>query len=243
VAAADERGRTGQAGEAAYGRLRGDIVLGRLAPGRKLGLDGLRGIYGAAIGTLREALNRLASEGLVEAEGQRGFRVAPVSVADFREIAQLRLLLETEAMGQCFARGDLDWEGLVVGAHHRLAVLERRLLAGEPADTAQWKRYDRAFHESLVAACGSTALLEAHAAAHDRYLRYQMVGVAFRGATAAGQHAALLDCALRRDATRAAAILDAHVAGCIEHVAATGSLNAFSPRRAPSAPETGRRRA
>lgn len=236
-------GRAAEAGEAAYGRLRADIVLGRLAPGRKLGLEGLRGIYAAAIGTLREALNRLASEGLVEAEGQRGFRVAPVSVADFREIAQLRLLLETHAMAQSFAQGDLDWEGLVVGAHHRLAVLERRLLAGEPADTAQWKHYDRAFHESLIAACGSTALLEAHAAVHDRYLRYQMVGVAFRGATAAEQHAALLDCALRRDAAQAATILAAHVEGCIEHVAATGSLNAFAPRRATIAPEATRRRA
>lgn len=240
---AGEPGRTVEAGEAAYRRLRADVVLGRLAPGRKLGLDGLRAIYGAAIGTLREALNRLASEGLVEAEGQRGFRVAPVSIEDFREIAQLRLLLETHAMEHSFARGDLDWEGDVVGAHHRLAVLERRLLAGEAADAAQWKRYDRAFHESLIAACGSTALLEAHAAVHDRYLRYQMVGVAFRGATAAEQHAALLDCALRRDAARAATILEAHVEGCIRHVAATGSLAAFAPRRAAPPPEAGRRRA
>jgi DNA-binding GntR family transcriptional regulator len=240
---AAEPGRRMEAGEAAYRRLRADVVLGRLAPGRKLGLDGLRGIYGAAIGTLREALNRLASEGFVEAEGQRGFRVAAVSVADFREIAQLRLLLESHAMALAFERGDLDWEGLVVGAHHKLAVLERRLLAGEPADTAQWKHYDRAFHEALIAACGSAALLEAHAAVHDRYLRYQMVGVSFRGATAAEQHAALLDCALRRDAARAGAILEAHVEGCVAHVAATGSLNAFASRRAAPPAEAGRRRA
>lgn len=230
------------AGEAAYRRLRGDIVFGRLAPGRKLGLEGLRGIYGAAVGTLREALNRLASEGLVEAEGQRGFRVAPVSIADFREIAQLRLLLETHAMALAFAAGGLDWEGEVVGAHHRLAVLERRLLAGEPADQAQWKLYDRAFHLALIAACGSAALLETHAAVHDRYLRYQMVGVSFRGAAVAGQHAALLDCALKRDATRAAALLEAHVEGCIAHVAQSGALAAFAPRRRAAPPDAPRRR-
>lgn len=229
-------------GEAAYRRLRADIVHGRLAPGRKLGLEGLRGIYGAAIGTLREALNRLASEGLVEAEGQRGFRVAAVSVADFREIAQLRLLLESHAMGLSFAAGGLDWEGEVVGAHHRLAVLERRLLAGEAADSAQWKLYDRAFHMALIAACGSTALREAHAAVHDLYLRYQMVAVSFRGAAAARQHAALLDCALRRDAASAGAVLAEHVEGCIDHVARGGALGAFLPRRvAPPVPA--RRRA
>jgi DNA-binding GntR family transcriptional regulator len=237
-----EAGGPETAGETAYRRLRGDVVLGRLAPGGKLGLDGLRGIYGVAIGTLREALNRLTSEGLVIAEGQRGFRVAPVSIADFREIAQLRLLLETHAMEASFAAGDLDWEGAVVGAHHKLAVLERRLLAGGPADTALWKHLDRGFHEALIAACGSTALLEAHAAVHDRYLRYQMVGVSFRGATAAEQHVALRDCALRRDAVQAAAVLAAHVEGCIEHVALTGSLNAFAPRRRGNAPSGQMRR-
>ena len=35
--------------------------------------------YGASVSTLREALNRLCSEGLVIAEGQRGFEVAPIS--------------------------------------------------------------------------------------------------------------------------------------------------------------------
>ncbi|WP_226381694.1 GntR family transcriptional regulator [Falsiroseomonas ponticola] len=226
-----------QGGEAAYQQLRGDIVLGRLAPGRKLGLDSLRAIYRVGVGTLREALNRLASEGLVVAEGQRGFTVAPVSPADFAEIADLRLLLEKHAIGLSFAAGDLDWEGAVVGAHHRLQVLERRLLAGDPADAALWKRYDREFHQALIDACGSAVLLEAYAAAYDRYLRYQMVAVVFRGAVAADQHAALLHCALARDAAGACRVLEAHIAGCVEHVAQSRALAPFAtaPRRVPAA--------
>ncbi len=218
-------------GDSAYRRLRSDVVLGRLAPGRKLGLDGLRDIYGAAVGTLREALNRLASEGLVVAEGQRGFSVAPVSVAEFREIADLRLLLEGHAMAAAFAAGDLEWEGCVVGAHHKLAVLERRLLAGEAADAALWKHYDREFHHALIEACGSAALLETHAAVYDRYLRYQMVAVVFRGAVAAEQHAALLDCALRRDAARATAVLRDHLDGCVQHVMRSSALAPFTGGR------------
>ncbi|NMJ43375.1 FCD domain-containing protein [Roseomonas sp. JC162] len=217
-------------GEAAYRRIRADVVLGRLAPGRKLGLDGLRGTYGVAIGTLREALFRLATEGLVLAEGQRGFAVAPVSPEDFREVAELRLLLECHAVAASFAAGDLDWEGGVVAAHHKLATLERRLLAGEKADAAQWKRYDREFHQALIAACGSETLLETYAAAYDRFLRYQMVAVVFRGAAAAEQHAALLDCALARDAPRAQRILRDHVEGCVEHVVQAGTLAPFAPR-------------
>jgi DNA-binding GntR family transcriptional regulator len=223
-------------GEAAYRRIRADVVLGRLAPGRKLGLDGLRAIYGVAIGTLREALFRLASEGLVVAEGQRGFAVAPVSPEDFREVAELRLLLECHAVADSFAAGDLDWEGQVVAAHHKLSTLERRLLAREPADTTQWKRYDREFHQALIAACGSGTLLETYAAAYDRFLRYQMVAVVFRGTIAADQHAALLDCALARDAARAQAILRDHVEGCVEHVVQVGALAPFAGRSRGTAP-------
>lgn len=234
-------------GDAAWRRIRADIIHGRLPPGRKLGLDGLRQIYGAGIGTLREALNRLASEGLVIAEGQRGFAVAPVSAEDFREVAALRLLLECHAVGESFAAGGLDWEGQVVGAHHKLATLERRLLAGEAADAMLWKRYDREFHHLLIAACGSAALLETYAAAYDSYLRYQMVAVVFRGAVAAEQHAALLDCALARDAARACGILEAHVDGCVEHVIRTGALAPFAAghrrMRQPAPPPAPRRAA
>jgi DNA-binding GntR family transcriptional regulator len=198
-------------------------------------MDGLRGIYGVAIGTLREALFRLASEGLVVAEGQRGFSVAPVSVDDFREIAELRFLLESDGIAASFAAGDLDWEGQVVGAHHKLAAMERRLMAGEPTDTAQWKRHDREFHHALVAACGSDTLLETYAAAYDRFLRYQMIAVVFRGAVAAEQHAALLRCALARDAAAARDILWAHLDGCVAHVAASGTLAPFQQRRRAAA--------
>jgi DNA-binding GntR family transcriptional regulator len=231
-------------GEAAYRRLRADVVFGRLAPGRKLGLDGLRGIYGVAVGTLREALFRLAAEGLVIAEGQRGFAVAPVSVADFREVAELRFLLEANAIEAAFAAGDLDWEAQVVGAHHALAAVERRLLAGEKTDAALWKRYDREFHHTLVSACGSHTLLETYAAAYDRYLRYQMIAVVFRGAVAAEQHAALLRCALARDTGRAREVLWAHLDGCVAHVAASGALAPFQSRRraAPAVPATVARR-
>ncbi|MBR0683714.1 GntR family transcriptional regulator [Roseomonas eburnea] len=224
-------------GEAAYRRIRADVVLGRLAPGRKLGLEGLREIYGVAIGTLREALNRLASEGLVLAEGQRGFAVAPVSAEDFHEVAELRLLLECHAIEASFAAGDLDWEGQVVAAHHKLAVLERRLMAGEAADASLWKRYDREFHQALIAASGSATLLETYATAFDRFLRYQMVAVVFRGAVAAVQHAELLDCALARDSARAQGVLRDHVQGCVDHVIQGGALAPFASlrRRPPSA--------
>ena len=62
-----------------YRRVRADIVYGRLAPGQKLTLERMRGAYGSAVSTLREIFNGLASEGLITAEGARGFEVAAIS--------------------------------------------------------------------------------------------------------------------------------------------------------------------
>lgn len=211
-------------GEMAYRRIRADIVFGRLVPGQKLKLEVLREAYGASVSTLRELLNRLASEGLIAAEGQKGFMVSPVSATNLREIAAMRLLLEGHALAQSFAAGDMEWEGSVVAAHHKLAQMERRMLDQDRADAELWKRYDWEFHHALISACGSQVLLETHAAIYDKYLRYQMVAVIFRGQIAAQEHQILLECALGRDMERAAAVLGVHVNACVEHTLAQGKL-------------------
>lgn len=235
-------------GEAAYRRIRADIVFGRLAPGQRLALDWMRETYGASVSTLRELLGQLASEAMVEAEGQRGFRVAAVSAADLHEVAALRLLLENHALEQSFAAGGLDWEGDVVAAHHRLSAVERRLLGGDAAgsEAEAWKRYDWEFHHALVAACGSRVLLQTHRAIYDRYLRYQMVAAVFRGAIAAEEHRQLLQAALARDAGAARAVLTEHIEGCVAQVLADGRLApagpAARPAEAPPSPPAARRR-
>src|SRR5437879_218771 len=88
----------GTVGDKIYGRIRTDVIFGRLAPGQRLTLDRMRDSYGTSVGTLREVLNRLASEGFVAAEGARGFEVAPASISDLREIAAMRQLLECHAL-------------------------------------------------------------------------------------------------------------------------------------------------
>ncbi|WP_332682335.1 GntR family transcriptional regulator [Bosea sp. (in: a-proteobacteria)] len=211
-------------GEMAYRRIRADIVFGRLPPGQKLKLEVLREAYEASVSTLRELLNRLASEGLIAAEGQKGFMVAPVSATNLREIAAMRLLLEGHALAQSFAAGDMEWEGRVVAAHHKLAQMERRMLDQDRADAELWKRYDWEFHHALISACGSQVLLDTHAAIYDKYLRYQMVAVIFRGQIAAEEHQILLECALARDMARATAVLDVHVNACVEHTLEQGKL-------------------
>jgi DNA-binding GntR family transcriptional regulator len=211
-------------GEKTYRRIRTDIIFGRLAPGQKLKLDGLKEGYGTSVSTLRELLNRLSSEGLIVAEGLRGFEVTPVSAAEFRELAAMRLLLECHALQQSFAAGDMEWEGRVVSAHHKLTRMEKRMLAGDRSEAETWKRYDREFHHALISACGSTAMLETHAAIYDKYLRYQVIAVVFRGELAAREHEKLTQFALKRDIVAAQKVLATHIQDCVEDTLARGML-------------------
>lgn len=211
----------GKVGDTALALIRSDIVFGRLRPDQRLTLDKLRAGYGVSVSTLREVLSRLAAEYLVVTEGNKGFRVAPVCDSDLRDIADLRLVLERHALALSFQKGDLDWEGRIVSAHHKLAAIERRLMEGEAVDQQLWKRFDWEFHQALISACGSAHLMRAHAAAFDKYLRYKMIAMSFRGAVAAEEHAGLEAAAMDRDIDRAQGLLSRHIAGGVE-VALTG---------------------
>jgi DNA-binding GntR family transcriptional regulator len=227
------------AGERAYRHIRRDILFGRLAPAQKLKLDGLKESYGVSISTLRELLSRLTSEGLIVAEGARGFEVAPISPENLKEVANLRQLLECHAMALSFATGDMEWEGRVVAAHHKLAVVESRMLAGDRSAPDLWKRYDWEFHHALISACGLKAHLDAHSAAYDKYLRYQMIAVVFRGEIAAREHRQLLECALRRDTKSAQGVLVKHIQDCVSYTLANWPSELRAHGSAP-APRQGR---
>ena len=143
---------------------------------------------------------------------------------DLKEIAALRQLLESHAIEQSFASGDVEWEGHVVSAHHKLFSMEQRMKAGDCNETELWKRYDWQFHQALISACGSHALMDAHGGVFDRYLRYQMLAMSYRGDIAIDEHRMLLDCALKRDAATACKVLTAHINGGVEHALAAKAI-------------------
>jgi DNA-binding GntR family transcriptional regulator len=207
-------------GSSTYERIKHDIIFGELAPGTKLKLDGLRDRYAASVSTLRETLNRLASEGFVQAAEQRGFFVRPVSAADLTEIAELRILLECSALETSIACGDADWEGNLVAAHHKLHLIEQKMLDGDTTQKELWKRYDWEFHQALIQACNSLNLLSLHGTIFDKYLRYQMLVLTYRGADAVLEHKTMFDAALARDTTTAKAALETHIRLGLDHTLA-----------------------
>ncbi len=204
-------------GSSTYEHIKHDIIFGGLEPGAKLKLDGLKDRYNASVSTLRETLNRLASEGFVQAAEQRGFFVRPVSADDLTEIAELRILLECSALETSIACGDADWEGDVVAAHHKLHLIEQKMLDGDTTQKELWKRYDWEFHQSLIQACNSQNLLSLHGTIFDKYLRYQMLVFTSRGQAAVLEHKTMFDAALARDIPKAKASLEAHIRLGLEH--------------------------
>jgi DNA-binding GntR family transcriptional regulator len=215
-----ERSQALSAGDSGYQRIRSDIIFGILPPSERLKLDTMKLEYGVSVSTLREILNRLASDGFVVAEAQRGFEVAPVSIRNLRELAQLRILLEHHAMAESFGAGDMEWEGRVVSAHHKLAATER--LIDTDGDIPELRRrYDSEFHQALISNCDSRELMKTHANIFDKYFRYAL---RYRGNATAEQHRALLDCALARDAEKARTILVDHINACVEHALSSGTL-------------------
>ena len=207
-------------GSSTYQHIKRDIIFGDLKPGNKLKLDGLRQRYAASMSTLRETLSRLASEGFVEAKDQRGFFVTPVSPEDLVEIANLRVLLECHALRLSVKNGDTDWEGNLVAAHHKLHLMEQKLLAGDDSHKEDWKRYDWEFHLALIAACGSRNLLSLHSVLYDKYLRYQMLVLTYRGAEAVEEHRQMFEQALARDVEGSSKTLRQHIERGLEHTLA-----------------------
>lgn len=212
-------------GETAYRRIRSHIVNGQLLPDAKLKLERMKEVYGASVTTLREILNRLAVEELVTAEGQRGFRVAGVSGAEFQELAALRTLLETHALRASIAQGDIEWEASVVAAHYKLSVAERDLMAAKPGGVDTWVSCDWGFHHATIAACGQPVLMKTHAAIFDRFARYHMLAMNFRGQGVVDDHTALRDLVIKRDAGGAIDLLTDHIQRGLKHVMGTGHFN------------------
>jgi len=209
-------------GASTYETIKRDIIFGRLEPGSKLKLEALKNRYEASVSTLRETLNRLASEGFIAAEEQRGFFVAPVSKDDLIEIANLRILLECHALAASIKNGDAEWEGNLVAAYYKLNLMEKRMQSGDHSVKETWKRYDWEFHQAMIQACNSKNLLALHSTIYDKYLRYQMQVLTFRGKDAADEHKSMLDAVLARDSKQAQKILKDHIRGGLEH-----SMSAF----------------
>ena len=197
--------------ESAYRDLRRDIIEGQLAPGEKLRVEHLKDHYGVGAGTLREALSLLISDALVVSQGQRGFRVAPVSLADLEDITHTRVMLECEALRQSIALGDDDWEGSLLAAFHRLSKAEEKLTDSTARE--EWEERNRIFHEVLISACPSRWIKHFLAILYHQAERYRRLSLYLQPIPrdVHAEHEALFKATLARDSEKACAVMAEHI--------------------------------
>ncbi|MCB1902261.1 FCD domain-containing protein [Cognatazoarcus halotolerans] len=205
--------------ETAYRRLRRDIIEGVRRPGEKLRVEHLKDIYDVGAGTLREALQLLITDALVVAQGQRGFRVAPISLVDFEDITRTRVLLETEALRQSIELGDDAWEADVLGAFHRLSRAEEKL-EGPEAAREEWEMRNRIFHEVLISASPSRWLRHFQTILYRQSERYRRLSLFNQPIPrdVHAEHEAIVDAAIARDAPAATRILTDHILRTLEAI-------------------------
>lgn len=196
--------------EQAYLRLRRHIIEGHFPPGAKLRVEYLKDDYQVGAGTLREALTRLVSDALVIAEGQRGFRVTPMSVNDLADVTRLRILIEVDALRESIRHGDAAWEGRVRDAYAQLSAYEQPL---SPEIRPQWEQANRRFHEELISAAASpwTELVLRILSQHGERYRRLCIGLEDSARDVHREHAEIFDAAMRRADARAALALEDHI--------------------------------
>ena len=195
--------------------LRGDVLACRLRPDERLKIKHLCERLGVSLSAVREALARLTAEGLVIAEPQRGFRVAPISAAELRDLTRVRIDIEVMCLRSAILSAtpaDFDWETGIVAALHRLSRTPERA-PGDPARlNDEWSIAHEAFHHSLVANCDSPWLLRLRSLLYAQSERYRRLSVplAETDRDLRKEHQDIVDATLARDAERARALLTSH---------------------------------
>lgn len=197
--------------------LREAIVHAEFAPGQRLRIDQLGQRFSVSIGAVREALSSLAAEGLVIAEPQKGFVVAPISRRDLQQLTEVRVEIEARCLEEAIAHGDLEWEARILAARHRLNALGRAYAEPDRPEARLWHALHEAFHAELASGCPNAWWLRLRQMLYVQSERYRRLsGPVEAGADATGrdivaEHDALAQAVLDRDAAAARAAISAHL--------------------------------
>jgi DNA-binding GntR family transcriptional regulator len=210
-----------------YEQLRRDILAGVLNPGGKLRIEAICERYAAGSSPVREALNRLSAEGLVQRREQRGFYVAPISAADLEELACTRCLVGELALRESMRRATPQWHESLVLALHRLGRVPRSVASEGYRENPDWERLHRELHRTVIGACGSARLVRYCDDLADQAYRYRQLAIQEsypHRRDVDAEHRELVEAVLAGQADRAVAVL-------VEHYRRTAELVKNAERR------------
>lgn len=194
-------------------KLQSDILSGQYEPGFPLTVSELAKGFDVSVAVVREALTRLATQGLVLQNPNHGFSVKTVSEEELNSIIEARLINESAALRQSIAHGDLTWESNVIAVHHKLSqTAEYEEVNQKLAVREEWSDLHRQFHYQLIAACPNPVLLDICGRLWDLSEFYRHCSIP-QPPTRDGraEHKALADAVLSRDSDRAVEFFRAHI--------------------------------
>ncbi len=184
-----------------YGQLLVDIIIGALAPGERLDEQALVRRYGGGLAGIREALARLALEGLVQRRARVGTIVSPLDLMEAREAFEARALIEVECARLAATKA----------SDAQIAAIKATLEGGDAAVTKNDARalaaMDEAFHVSVATASGNRTLAKMVTILHHQTARYWLYTMqapqAEDSMQALAEHARLADAIAARDPAKA----------------------------------------
>lgn len=142
-------------------KLQSDILAGQYEPGSPLTVSELAKGFEVSVAVVREALTRLATQGLVLQNPNHGFSVKRASEEELNNIVRARSINESEALRLSIACGDLTWESNVIAVHHKLSqTAEYKEANDKLVISEEWSEIHRQFHYELIAACPNPILLD-----------------------------------------------------------------------------------
>jgi DNA-binding GntR family transcriptional regulator len=209
--------RGGSLTHAVYEAVRSQVLSGLIRPGQKLKIQDLMEQLEANKGAVREALSRLASEGLVIAEPQKGFRVRSISRAELLDLTQVRIGIESQCLSRALKLGDLRWESGVMAAYHELSKTPEKTI--DPDTRAprlrmneSWSEIHGRYHEALTSSCDSPWLMRLRAQLFAQAERYRRLSVPLESDSrdVNAEHRAIMEAAIARDAKCACELTARH---------------------------------
>lgn len=196
---------TSTLGQSAYAQLRGMILDGALPAGARLQEQALAEMLGVSRTPVREAIGRLAAEGLVVRPNGGAPVVHKISVGEVMEILHVRRLLECEAARQA-ATAQPPVERFLT-----LRARVERFLHGERPSAEEHLAVDAELHDLIAATSGSGLLRELVATLKLRTRMFDKGSIPERFEPGCHEHLAIIDAILERDPARAESLMRAHL--------------------------------
>lgn len=209
--------------ELVQAELKRRILSFQLSPLARLHVDNLRREFDVSTATMREALSRLMSDELVVNEPQRGFFVRGLSLADFRNISEARVVVECGALRAALENRDDQWEAELFAAYRMLKLVEDRLLDhSDDGMTDEWHVRNHRFHDVLVKNCRNSWLIGFRHQLHEHSIRYLQLALLNnrKHRDVRSEHAAIFNSAVDGNVEECLRLLTEHIQASVADVEA-----------------------